>query len=142
MEVRQRKTIWQFSRVSSPIVNDTAEARKIQNSAWTQKSLREMNANTFNLVPGSTACMLFRLTQACGPYQAIQSARSNSRVARTITPKRMRNNAIGMGDCSAKKNAFQASKKDFAFTASPQASRRSCKKRARPKARAQMYRRG
>src|SRR6266446_9682614 len=117
------------------MVRRRANPRNIQKSALIQASVCGKAANTFSRVPGSSACMVDRLTQAWGPYQVNQSGRSKVRVAMTSKPYTMRNNAMGSGDCGAKKNAFHASNKDLSLTASPQASRHSRREYAGSKVR-------
>src|SRR6266446_4773951 len=107
------------------MVRRIADPRNIQKSALIQASVCGMTANKFSRVPGSSVCMVDRLTHAWGPYQVNQSGRSKVRVAMTSKPYTMRNNAMGTGDWGAKKNAFHASTKDFSLTANPQASRHS-----------------
>src|SRR6266446_812186 len=117
------------------MVRRMADPRNIQKRALIQVSVCGMTANRFSRVPGSRVCMVDRLTQAWGPYQVSQSGRSKVRVAMTSKPYTMRNNAMGIGDCGAKKNAFHASNKDLSLTASPQASRHSRREYAGSKVR-------
>src|SRR5258708_22050089 len=117
------------------MVRSIADLRNVQKSALIQASVCGMTANTFSRVPGSSVCIVERLIHAWGPYQASQSGLSKVRVAMTSKPYMMRNNAIGIGDCGAKKNAFHASNKDLSLTANPRASRHSRRECAGPKAR-------
>src|SRR6266478_7137764 len=125
------------------MVRRRADPRNIQKSALIQASVCGMTANKFSRVPGSSVCMVDRLTQAWGPYQVSQSGRSKVRVAMTSKPYTTRNNAMGIGDCGAKKNVFHASNNDLSLTASPQSSRHSRREYAGPKAReCRSHRRG
>src|SRR6266446_5412023 len=125
------------------MVRRMADPRNIQKNALIQASVCGMTANKFSRVPGSSVCMVDRLTHAWGPYQASQSGRSNVRVAMTSKPYTMRNNAMGIGDCGAKKNAFHASNKDRSLTSNPRASRHSRREYAGSKARGhRSHRRG
>src|ERR1700685_3993263 len=136
MEVRHRNTIALLMRVRNPTVRSMAETRNTQNRRLIQGSDCGITVKRFSRRPGSSACMVGKLVQAWVPYHASQSGCSNQRVAITDVPYAMRNNAIGVRDCSAKKNLFHAAVKDLMITASPRASRHSRRVHADHRARA------
>src|SRR5260370_15431041 len=99
MEARQRKTSRLLRRVRKPMVRRMADPKNIQKSALIQASVCGMTANRFSSVPGSSACIVDRLTHAWGPEQVDQSGRSKVRVTMTSKAYMMRDNAKGLRDC-------------------------------------------
>src|SRR5215469_8487533 len=91
-------------------------------------------AKRFSLAPGSRVLAVELVTQAWTPYQLSQSGLNCITVATTMTPKKIRNNAIGMGDCSAKKNSFHASAQRRNITSGPPTSRHTQGAHVDPKA--------